>query len=96
MESDTNIIKTLWIGFDYSQIDKYIQENPEINKIVIFDSATDDSVRESFQKLYNIYKEKVTLYDGCIVTNINGYLKLHQFNNITYTWKGNLMLLSDA
>ncbi len=51
-----------------------------VTKLVIFDDT--DNVRSKFEKVYPIYKDRITLYEGAI-ESLNGYLKLREKEGIT-------------
>ena len=69
----------IMIGF-CSELIKSVLDDKSIAKIVIFD---DDNNREEFEKIYPLYKDRITLYEGEIRANIDGYLKLHEQEGIT-------------
>jgi len=74
------VIKILFLGWNTETIKNYL-ERPDVNKVVVFDSGDEDEHRTKYETLYSIYKDRVTFYEGNIVTNINSYLKLHAIEN---------------
>lgn len=71
--------RVILIGFDRDRV-KEILVDESITKLVIFD---DDDVRTEFEKVYPIYKNRITLYEGDIESNLNGYYKLREKEGIT-------------
>jgi hypothetical protein len=71
--------KMIMIGF-CSELIKSVLDDKSIAKLVIFD---DDNNREEFEKIYPLYKDRITLYEGEIRANIDGYLKLREQEGIT-------------
>lgn len=71
--------RVILIGFDRDRV-KEILVDESITKLVIFD---DDDVRTEFEKVYPIYKNRITLYEGAIESNLNGYYKLREKEGIT-------------
>mgnify|MGYP007014880711 CR=1 FL=1 len=69
----------IMIGF-CSELIKSVLDDKSIAKLVIFD---DDNNREEFEKIYPLYKDRITLYEGEIRANIDGYLKLREQEGIT-------------
>lgn len=72
--------RVILIGFDRDRV-KDILVDESITKLVIFDD--DDDVRTEFEKVYPIYKNRITLYEGAIESNLNGYYKLREKEGIT-------------
>jgi hypothetical protein len=72
--------RVILIGFDRDRV-KEILVDESITKLVIFDD--DDDVRTEFEKVYPIYKNRITLYEGAIESNLNGYYKLREKEGIT-------------
>ncbi len=70
--------RVILIGFDSNRV-KSILADEAITKLIIFD---DDS-RAEFEKIYPIYKDRVTLYEGAIESNLVGYFKLRAIEGIT-------------
>lgn len=73
--------RVILIGFDSDRV-KEILVDESITKLVIFDDD-DDDVRTEFEKVYPIYKNRITLYEGAIESNLNGYYKLREKEGIT-------------
>lgn len=74
--------RVILIGFDRDRV-KEILVDESITKLVIFDDDDDDDVRTEFEKVYPIYKNRITLYEGAIESNLNGYYKLREKEGIT-------------
>lgn len=72
--------RVILIGFD-SERAKAILVDESVSKLVIFDEL--DETRAKFESLYPIYKDRITLYEGDIESNLNGYLKLREKEGIT-------------
>lgn len=65
--------RVILIGFNYETV-KRILSFDNVIKLVIFDE--DDEIRSDFESIYPFYKDRITLYDGAIDSNIDGYFKL--------------------
>jgi len=76
----TNENRVILIGFDSERV-KSILADETITKLVIFDDT--DNVRFKFEKVYPIYKDRITLYDGEVESNLNSYLILREKDGIT-------------
>jgi hypothetical protein len=67
--------RVILIGFDNDRV-KAILADEAITKLVIFDDT--DNARPKFEKVYPIYKDRITLYEGSVESNLNGYFKLRE------------------
>jgi hypothetical protein len=72
--------RVILIGFDNERV-KSILADEAVTKLVIFDDT--DNARPKFEMVYPIYKDRVTLYEGAIESNLNGYFKLREKEGIT-------------
>lgn len=72
--------RVILIGFDSERV-KSILADEAVTKLVIFDS--DDDNRSNFEKVYPMYKDRITLYEGAIESNLKGYLELREQEGIT-------------
>jgi hypothetical protein len=72
--------RVIMIGF-CSELIKSILDDKSIAKLVIFDYY--DKSREEFEKIYPLYKDRITLYEGEIRANLGAYLKLREQEGIT-------------
>lgn len=75
-----NEYRVILIGFDNKRV-KDILLDKTITKLVIFDDT--DEARILFEKVYPIYKDRITLYEGAIDSNLNSYFKLRETEGIT-------------
>lgn len=86
----------LFLGFDGTEIQKWLQK-PEIVKVVVFDNSYEN--RENFENLYKQHaascdnNKQLTMYEGCVQLNIETYLqkKTHVYDDCIIS--GNLALL---
>lgn len=62
----------LFFGWNVETMTPFLAQNV---KLVVF-HPDDDNVRAEYEKLYRIYKEKITLYEGDVGANANAFLKL--------------------
>jgi hypothetical protein len=67
------------IGFD-AQRSKEILADQTISKLVIFDE--DENSRLQYEKLYPIFKDRITLYEGDVKSSFYGYFRLREKENI--------------
>lgn len=72
--------RVILIGFASERV-KSILADESVTKLVIFDDT--DNARPMFEKVYPIYKDRVTLYEGAIESNLNGYFQLREKEGIT-------------
>jgi hypothetical protein len=95
------MIIVLFLGFDSSEIEILLQK-PEVSKVVIFDNSYENENRENFEKLYKQHTldsnncKKLTMYEGCIETNLEAYLKKEESESYDYVFSGNMKLLSSC
>jgi hypothetical protein len=89
----------LCLGFDISEIEKWLQK-PKVSKVVVFDNSYENENRENFEKLYKQHIlldsnncKKLTMYEGCIETNIEAYLKKEEAKISDYIYTGNMKML---
>ena len=71
--------RVILIGLDGDRI-KAILADDTIIKLVIFDDT--DNARTKFDKVYPVYRDRITLYEGDIEKNLDGYLKLREKEGI--------------
>ena len=64
--------RVILIGFDSERV-KAILADETVTKLVIFDD--NDNARPKFEKVYPIYRDRITLYEGAVESNLNGYFK---------------------
>jgi hypothetical protein len=64
-----------------NELVKSIMADNNVTKLVIFDDV--DNARFNFEKIYPLYKDRITLYDGAIKSNLEGYFKLRELEGIT-------------
>ena len=72
--------RVILIGFDSERV-KSILADEAVTKLVIFDDT--DNARPKFEMVYPIYKDRVTLYEGAIESNLDGYFELREKEGIT-------------
>jgi hypothetical protein len=72
--------RVILIGFDSDRV-KAILADETVAKLVIFDDT--DNARPTFEKVYPIYRDRITLYEGAVESNLNGYFKLRENEGIT-------------
>lgn len=72
--------RVILIGFDSDRI-KAILADEAVTKLVIFDDT--DNARPKFEKVYPVYRDRITLYEGAVESNLNGYFKLREQEGIT-------------
>lgn len=72
--------RVILIGFDSDRI-KAILADEAVTKLVIFDDT--DNARPKFEKVYPVYRDRITLYEGAVESNLNGYFKLREKEGIT-------------
>ena len=82
----------LFLGFDQEQIKTFLN-NSVVEKVVIFD--TSDRNRKYFEILHNQFKNRVTMYEGCIPTNVDKYLQ-KCFDLVQFKWAGDVDLLNSC
>ena len=83
----------LFLGFNYPEIENCLK-NKDIDKVIIFDNSYTN--RDDFEKLYKEQpsnKDRITMYEGCITTNIETYLKQHKGEFTDYCFSGDMHLL---
>jgi hypothetical protein len=51
-----------------------------VTKLVIFDDS--EECRSSFEEIYPKYKDRITLYEGNVETNLEAYFKLRKEDGI--------------
>jgi len=68
--------RVILIGFDSQRV-KSILADDAVTKLVIFDDDNDNT-RSDFERMYPIYKDRITLYEGDVKTNMNGYYELRK------------------
>lgn len=73
--------RVILIGFDSDRV-KAILVDEAVTKLVIFDDT--DNARPKFEKMYPVYKDRITLYEGAIESNLNGYFKLREEDGVTH------------
>ena len=73
--------RVILIGFDSDRA-KAILADEAVTKLVIFDDT--DNARPKFEKVYQVYKDRITLYEGDVESNLNGYLELREKEGITF------------
>jgi hypothetical protein len=80
--------RVILIGFDSDRV-KEILADKTITKLVIFDDTDDtddtdnaDNARSKFEKVYPIYGDRITLYEGDVESNLNWYLRLREKEGI--------------
>jgi len=78
--SNSNERRVILIGFDNDHV-KAILAEEDVTKLVIFDDT--DTARVKFEKVYPVYRDRITLYEGDIESNINGYFQLREKEGIT-------------
>lgn len=84
-EQQSSVLKSaerrvILVGFDSDRV-AAIMADETVTKLVIFDDT--DNVRPKFEKVYPIYKDRITLYEGSVESNLNGYFKLREMEGIT-------------
>jgi hypothetical protein len=84
--------RILCLGWNTERITDYLQR-PDVAKVVAFSSGDDDQDRTEYEALYKTYKDRVSLYEGSVADNINGYLRLHADETTHLFWAGNISLL---
>jgi hypothetical protein len=72
--------RVILIGFDSDRV-KAILADETVAKLVIFDDT--DNARPKFEKVYPIYRDRITLYEGAVESNLNGYFELRENEGIT-------------
>jgi hypothetical protein len=72
--------RVILLGFDSDRV-KAILADDAVTKLVIFDDT--DNARPKFEKVYPIYRDRITLYEGDVESNLNGYFKLREKEGIT-------------
>ncbi len=73
--------RVILVGLDTNRA-KEILADASITKLVIFDDT--DNARCKFEQIYPVYKDRITLYEGDVESNIDTYLKLREKEGITY------------
>jgi hypothetical protein len=71
--------RVILIGFDSDRA-KAILADKAVTKLVIFDDT--DNARPKFEKVYPIYRDRITLYEGAVESNLNAYFKLREKEGI--------------
>lgn len=79
-QQTTDERRVILIGFAADRV-KAILDDKTVTKLVIFDDT--DTARTKFEKVYPVYKDRITLYEGEIESNLNGYFKLREKEGIT-------------
>lgn len=72
--------RVILVGFDSERVASILVDET-VTKLVIFDDT--DNVRPKFERVYPIYKDRITLYEGNVESNLNGYFKLREKEGIT-------------
>lgn len=72
--------RVILIGFDSERVASILADET-VTKLVTFDDT--DNARPKFEKVYPIYNERITLYEGAVESNLNGYFKLREKEGIT-------------
>ena len=72
--------RIILVGFDSDRINTILSNEDDV-LIIIFDDSIDSRVK--FEALYPLYKNKITLYEGCIKSNIITYFDLRRKEGIT-------------
>jgi hypothetical protein len=67
------------IGFNVQRI-REIMADQTISKLVIFDD--DENSRRQYEKLYPLFKDRITLYEGDVKSSFSGYFRLREKENI--------------
>jgi hypothetical protein len=67
------------IGFNVQRI-REILADQTISKLVIFDD--DENSRHQYEKLYPLFKDRITLYEGDVKSSFSGYFRLREEENI--------------
>jgi hypothetical protein len=70
--SDAQHSTVILIGFDSERV-KAILADETVTKLVIFDD--NDNARAKFEKVYPIYRDRITLCEGAVESSLNGYFK---------------------
>ncbi len=52
-------------------------ERSDVKKVVIFNGDVQED-RDEYEHLYDIYKDRLTMYEGDIELNLNAYLQQHR------------------
>lgn len=58
--------------FDQEKISIILQDE-DVKKLAIFDE--NDEYRSEFEKLYKIYGDRITFYEGDVSNNVSEYVK---------------------
>ena len=74
--------RVILIGFDSDRV-KVILADKAVTKLVIFDET--DNARPKFEKMYPVYRDRITLYEGDVESSLNGYLKCREKEGVTPT-----------
>ena len=67
------------IGFNVQRI-REILADQTISKLVIFDD--DENSHHQYEKLYPLFKDRITLYEGDVKSSFSGYFRLRKEENI--------------
>lgn len=68
------------IGFDEQKV-KEILNNETVDKLIVFDT---DEAREGYEKIYHLYKDRITLYESDDLTSsFNSYCQNRAEEGIT-------------
>lgn len=67
------------VGFNKDQIINILNYSKKY-KVVIFDY--NENIRTEFEKLHEIYKDRITFYEGDVKLNLISYYKLRKKENI--------------
>lgn len=88
-------VYVLFVGFNLEQIQNLLNKSETFEKLIIFDKT--DSNRPVFEQLHKQFPNKITLYEGCIPTNINIYLSdVTKTYGINFKIDGDLHLLNSC
>jgi hypothetical protein len=74
--------RVILIGFDNDRV-KTILADESVTKLIIFDDDETNEVRCEFEKIYQNYRGRITLYEGLVESNLDRYFKLRGEEGIT-------------
>lgn len=72
--------RVILIGFDSGRV-RAILADKAVTKLVIFDET--DNARPKFEKVYPVYGDRITLYEGDVESSLNGYFKCREQEGFT-------------
>ena len=82
-KSHSNFDNVIMIGFD-EKTAKFLLDRDPTTKVVVFDEDEENLIREvEFPKLFKVYKERITLYEGCVQSNIKAFIQNRKDEEVT-------------